>query len=364
MNIIFTIIAFSMLIIVHELGHYIMAKLNNVRVDEFKIGFGPSLFKIQGKETLYSLNIIPFGGAVIINGMYDEDEKEEGEESEDLDDSGYKEVSLYRNASNNDNRSFQNINNFRKISIIIAGVVMNVIFAIVLFGLIGYNKGYTIPAIDQVSENSAAAESGLKPGDKFVEVNGHKIWTSDDLSTGLMFSKGEAIELKVERDGIVKDYTITPKYNEEEGRYIIGFTFAKETSPSILESIKYGFSECASVISQTFMSLKMLVTGEIGFVEGLGGPVTILRASNEAAKLGIWNLMFFTGFVSINLAIMNMLPFPALDGGWSIFLLFELITGKKIPSKVFNVINTVGFMLLMGLMVLVTIKDILFPFKI
>lgn len=355
MNIILTVIAFSMLIIVHELGHYIMAKLNNVRVDEFKIGFGPSLFKIKGKETIYSLNIIPFGGAVLIDGMYEEEEMN----GDELDEEG---VNIFK--ENKDNRrTFQSLNNFRKISIIIAGVIMNVLFALMLFGIIGYNKGYRLPVAGSIIGNSAASEAGLKEGDKFLEANGVKIGTADDLTTEIMISKGAAIDFKIERDGNKQNINITPKYDEEEKRYMVGFAYAVETSPSILDSIKYGTSECVSMIKQTFMSLKMLFTGEISFAEGVGGPVTILRTSNEVAKTGIWNLMMFTGFISINLAIMNMLPFPALDGGWSMFLILELITGKKIPNKIFNAINTVGFILLMGLMVVVTIKDILFPLK-
>lgn len=356
MNIVLTIIAFSMLIIVHELGHYIMAKLNNVRVEEFKIGFGPSLFKVKGKETIYSLNIIPFGGAVIIDGMYEEDEEAQSQELEDEDTNLFKE-------QKDDRRTFQSLNNFRKISIIIAGVVMNVLFALMLFGIIGYNKGYRLPVAGSIIENSAAEEAGLKEGDKFVEANGVKIATADDLTTEIMMGDGKEINFKIERNGNIQNVNITPKYDEEEKRYMVGFAYAVETSPSILDSVKYGASECVSMIKQTFMSIKMLFTGEISFVEGVGGPVTILRTSNEVAKTGVWNLMMFTGFISINLAIMNMLPFPALDGGWSMFLILELITGKKIPNKIFNAINTVGFLLLMALMVVVTIKDILFPLK-
>lgn len=354
MNIVLTIIAFSMLIIVHELGHYMIAKLNNVRVEEFKIGFGPSLFKIKGKETVYSLNIIPFGGAVIIAGMYEEDEDNKNEESEDID--------LFKEYDN-DRRTFKSLNNFRKISIIIAGVIMNVLFALMLFSIIGYNKGYRLPVIETVIENSAAAESGLKPGDEFLEANGVKISTVEDLTTEIMMSKGETINFEIKRDGTKQNINITPKYDEEQKRYMIGFSYAVETSPSILESIKYGASECISVTKQIFKSIKMLFTGEINFIEGVGGPVSIIRTSNEVAKTGIWNLMMFTGFISINLAIMNMLPFPALDGGWSMFLILELITGKKIPNKIFNAVNTIGFLLLMALMVIVTIKDILFPLK-
>ena len=201
--------------------------------------------------------------------------------------------------------------------------------------------------VQSVIDKSPAYEAGIKPGDKFEKINGSKVFTADDMTFAIALSKGNPVNIEVNRDGKLLDFNVKPSYNEKEKRDMIGFSF----------------NQTGSLIKQTFQGLKMIFTGKADLKTDVGGPVTIIKLSGQAAKAGIWTLLYFTAFISINLAVFNLLPFPALDGGWTVLLLIELITRRKVPDKVAGALNFVGFALLMGLMLLVTVKDILFPIK-
>ena len=339
MYIIYALLGFSLLIIVHELGHFVMAKVNGIKVEEFAIGMGPKILSTQGKETKYSIGLFPIGGYVKMMG-----EEEEVQ----------------------DERSFSSKSPLRRISVIIAGATMNFLFAIIIFTVFLNKFGYSLNKVNSLIENMPAVEAGLKEGDKFLKVNGSRVFSADDLTIGISLAKDNPINFLVERNGEKKEVTVTPKLTEENGRerYMIGFGFERIDNPGIVQSFKQSFKETLSVISQTYKSLKMMIMGEVNFKTDVGGPVSIIRMSSEAAKNGIWNLMYFIAFISINLAVFNMLPFPALDGGWTVILLIELITRRKVPDKVVGAMNYVGIMLLFGLMIIVTIKDILFPIQI
>jgi len=335
MYIIMAILAFGVLIIVHELGHFTLAKLNGVRVEEFSIGMGPKIFSKQGKETKYSLALFPIGGYV----------KMMGEEE-----------------SVSDERSFSSKSPLRRISIIIAGVIMNYVLAIVIFTTIIYNFGYTNPIPTAVTPSSPASEAGLLAGDKLLKVNGMRAFSSDNISAGVALSYGNPINISFERNGEKRDITVTPRKNEE-GQLLIGLTFTKVQNPGIVESFNQSFNKTASLVSQTFKGLEMIFTGKANLKTDVGGPITIIKMSAATAESGIWSLANFVGFLSVNLAVFNLLPFPALDGGWCVILLIELITRRKVPDKIVGVLNYVGFAALIGLMILVTVKDILFPVK-
>ena len=336
MYIVYAILAFGLLIIVHELGHFILAKINGVKVEEFSIGMGPKIFSIDGKETKYSLGILPIGGYVKMLG-----------EDEDV----------------SDEKSFSSKSPLRRITIILAGAFMNLILAIILFTAYLNHFGYALPKVTSVMDKSPAYEAGIKPGDQFKEVNGSKVFTSDDISFAISLAKGQPVNLEVDRNGELLNFNVKPSYNEKEKRDMIGFSFEVVKDPTIVQSFKQSFNQTASLVNQTFSGLKTIFTGKANLKTDVGGPVTIIKLSGAAAKAGIWNLLYFTAFISINLAVFNLLPFPALDGGWTVLLLIELITKKKVPDKVIGVLNFVGFACLMGLMLLVTVKDILFPIK-
>lgn len=334
MYIVYAIIAFGLLIIVHEFGHFILAKINGVKVEEFSIGMGPKIFSIDGKETKYSLGILPIGGYVKMLGEEDDVQ---------------------------DERSFSAKSPFRRITIILAGAIMNLILAIVIFTAYLNHFGYTLPKVSSVIDNSPAYEAGIKSGDEFKKIDGQKIFASDDISIGINLAKGNPVNLEVDRNGEKLNFTVKPEYNEKEKRDMIGFGFETVKNPSVLDSFKESFNQTASLVNQTFKGLKMIFTGKANLKTDVGGPVTIIKLSAATAKAGIWSLLYFTAFISVNLAVFNLLPFPALDGGWTVLLLIELITKRKVPEKIVGVLNFTGFALLMGLMLLVTVKDILFP---
>lgn len=338
MYIVYALLGFSLLIIVHELGHFIMARVNGIKVEEFSIGMGPKIFSTEGKETKYSIGLFPIGGYVRMMG---------------------EEEAVY------DERSFSSKSPIRRISVIIAGAFMNFLLAIIIFTVFLNKFGYSLPKVDSLIDNMPAMAAGLEEGDEFLEINGSKVFSADDLAIGINLAKDKPINFLIKRNGEKKEIVVTPKLEEKNGReiYMIGFGYERVENPGIIQSFKQSFKETLAVINQTYKGLKMMVTGKLNFKTDVGGPVSIIRISGEAAKNGIWNLMYFIAFISINLAVFNMLPFPALDGGWTVLLIIELITRRKVPDKIVGAMNYVGLMLLFGLMILVTIKDILFPIQ-
>lgn len=336
MYIIWAILGFSLLIIVHELGHFTLAKLNGIRVEEFSIGMGPEVYSHKGKETQYSLRLLPIGGYVKMMG-----------EEEAVD----------------DERSFSNKSPLRRLSVILAGAFMNIVLAFVCFALVYSNVGFVENTIDSIVADSAAEEAGLQPGDKLLKINGNKIYTSDEITMEMYYNNGKTIDLLVEREGKKLDFELTPKLvNSSNGDYYqIGFAYERVTEPTFGQTLRYTYRQTISTVKVTYKSLAMLVTGKLNLKTDIGGPVTMIRMSGKAAQSGWQTLCNFLGIISINLAVFNLLPFPALDGGWALILLIEFITKKKVPDKIVGTLNYVGFIILMGFMLIVTLKDIIFP---
>lgn len=338
MNLIYilgAVLAFSVLVIVHELGHFLLAKLNGVKVEEFSLGMGPKLFGIKGRETEYLVKAFPVGGYVKMLG---EEEK----------------VS--------DARSFSSKTPSQKLSIIAAGPIMNFILAIVLFSVIGSIRGFAVPVVDSVEQDKPAYTAGIQKGDKIISVNNKKIKTWDDFFTEVYMADGNSLNIKVSRDSGTKSVDVVPVKDAVENRYIVGIRPLLLENPTIVQSASYGFTQTNSIIKQTFGVLKTLFTGKASAGD-FGGPITIIKVSTKAAEQGLIPLMAFAAYLSVQLAIFNVIPFPALDGGWIFLLLFEIITRKKIDDNKIGVINYIGFAILMALMVVVVIKDILYPIK-
>lgn len=333
MYIIYAILAFSILIIIHELGHFTLAKLNNVKVEEFSLGMGPKLIGIKGKETEYMIKAFPIGGYVKMLG--------EQEKSDDP-------------------RAFNNKSPLRKLSIIIAGPLMNLLLGILLFAIIASNKGYAAPVVQSTIANQPAQTAGLLPGDKIVKVDGSKILTWEDFVTKIYTSEGKDLTFTYSRNNEIKTVNVKPVMDNELKRYVVGIYPTVVTSPNLLQSMNYGCVESWSLAKQTAAFFGTLFQGKAS-MNDFGGPVTIVKFTGEAAKAGILSLVSFSAFISVQLAIFNIIPFPALDGGFIFLYLFEIITGKKVDENKVGLINYIGFAILMGLMLLVTIKDILYP---
>lgn len=347
MEILKFLVILLVLVSVHEFGHFIAAKIFNVYVSEFALGFGPKIFSHKGKETEFSIRILPLGGYAAMAG-------EDGDQDEAME-----QLNLPFE------RTLKGVSKIKQFIILFAGAFMNLLLAFVIFCGIAATQD-TInpnPIIGIVSENSPAQKSGLKSGDKVVELvqDGQvtKVTTYSDLNIFTALNKdGKAYEMIVDRDGKKETLAIKPAFVKEENRYIAGF------SPSILkattnpvEMIKNGFNMSVDGSKSIFTSLKMLFTGKAG-LNDLSGPVGMVEMTKDLdSSAGLMGLINFTALLSLNLAIFNLLPIPALDGGRILILLLEAITRRKISPELEAKIIGVSFALLMILIVVVTFND-------
>ena len=330
---------FSIIILFHELGHFLLAKKNGIRVNEFCLGLGPTLFGVTKGETKYSVKLFPFGGACMMEG-------EDGE-SEDQKAFGQKSV-------------------WARISVVAAGPVFNFImafvFAVILLSCIGIDR----PVVSETIEGYSAQAAGMQKGDVIVKINQKKIHFYREVSMYTFFYPGETVEVTYQRTGEEKTAVIEPKLDEKSGRYMIGIKAqAQRERGGFLTNLKYGAHEVGSWIWTSLQSLKMLVTGKVSLNE-LSGPVGIVKTigdTYDASKQdGIFyiflSMLNFSILLSANLGVMNLLPLPALDGGRLIFLILEAVRKKRVDPEKEGMVHFVGIMILMGLMVLVMFNDI------
>lgn len=340
MSIILAIIIFSFIIIFHELGHFLVAKQCDVKVNEFCLGLGPTLLHFTKGETTYSLKLLPFGGACMMEG-------EDGD--------------------SDDERSFQKKSVWARISVVAAGPIFNFILAFVAALILILCNGYDKPEVYDVIENYPAQEAGMQAGDTIVSMNGKHIHLWREVSLYPVFHPGQDIKIVYERDGERREATITPRFDEEQGRYLVGFYGSGVSEKgNILTSIKYSAYELKYWVDAAFQSLRMLVTGKVSANE-VSGPVGIVKTIgdtyDEANKLGgaylvFINMLNMAILLSANLGVMNLLPLPALDGGRLVFLIIEAIRRKKLDPDKEGMVHFVGLILLLLLMAVVTINDV------
>lgn len=339
MKIIVAILLFSIIIIFHELGHFLLAKANGVRVNEFSLGLGPTLIGFTKGETKYSLKLLPFGGACMMEG--------EDEES-------------------SDNRAFGKKSVWARISIVAAGPFFNFIMAFFCAVILLGCNGYDLPVLTDVMEDSAAADAGMQAGDEIISIGHKKIHFFRDISAYTQFHQGETITVMYERDGEKISTELVPRYNEEYGYYMYGFVGGSTWEDgNILQTIKYSIYEIKYWIDVTLNSLRMLLTGTAS-VNDMMGPVGIVNmigdSYEESVSYGYYTaflqLLYMTIFLSANLGVMNLLPLPALDGGRLFFMIIEAIRGKRIDPDKEGMVHFVGMMLLFALMIVVVFNDI------
>ena len=340
MGIILAILLFSLIIIIHELGHFTLAKLNGIRVDEFSLGMGPTLFGWEFKGTKFSLKLLPLGGACMM-GEDDADDQSEG--------------------------SFNSKSVWARISVIAAGPVFNFILALLMSAILVGAAGYAVPVIQEVEPGSSGSEQGLKKGDVITQINGKNIHIYEEFQLyNLTHGKEDTAELTVERDGKEHQVDIKPRMDEETGMYLLGLTGkAQNEKADGLKALQYGVYEVKYWICTTLDGLKMLVTGKVG-LDQMAGPVGIVNLVDdtyEAAKpagmaIVFLNLMNIGILLSANLGVMNLLPIPALDGGRLVFLILEVIRGKRIAPEKEGMVHFAGFVLLFGLMILILFNDV------
>ena len=345
LSIIYFILILGVIVLVHEFGHFFFAKLFGIYVYEFSIGMGPKLFSKKGKkgETTYSIRAIPIGGFCQLAGEgVDEDLK------------------LPKD------RLLQSKPVWQRFLVMFFGAGNNFLLAIIVLFFLGLITG--IPnnsnVIPNVIESSPVYNAGMISGDKIIEINGQKIKTLDDIQICLAIAKGET-EFKVLRDNKELTFRVTPltldeqEQLPEDNRYSYGIQFSREVvEHGFLNSIKYSFSRFTSLYRQMILTFKFLFTGKVS-VRELSGPVGIYNAVDQTKNSGIVSLLSLLVLLSLNVGFVNLIPFPAFDGGRILFLIIEKLRGKPIKAETENLIHNIGFFILLGLVILVTINDII-----
>lgn len=349
MTILFAILLFSLLIFVHELGHFLAAKASGVRVNEFAMFMGPAIFKKQVGDTLYSIRCIPIGGYCAMEG-----------ENEDTDDP----------------HSFQKAAWWKRLIILVAGSFMNFVAGLLIFLIVfAPAKQFVVPVIESAEAGcTVVREDGLHVGDEFLSLDGEKILVQSDFSTILYLNPGDTHDIVVKRNGekvTFQDYKMEKHLfpGEETERY--GFSFGV-VDATLGNKLQYVWNTSLNVVRNVRMSLQMMFSGQAGLSD-MSGPVGIVQMMSDTAEASptkldaVLNVLYIGGFLAINLAVMNLLPIPALDGGRVVGLLLtvaiEKITRRKLDAKYEGYVHGVGMILLLALMGIILFKDIFVIFK-
>ena len=352
MSILFAILLFSLLIFVHELGHFVAAKLSGVQVNEFSMFMGPAIFKKQVGETLYAIRCIPIGGYCAMEG-------EDG--------------------GSDNPRSFEKAAWWKRLIILLAGAAMNFVAGVMIFGIL-YLPGnqVVVPVINEFTDCCIFNhEDGLHVGDEILELDGEKIYTNGDISLILELNKKVNHDIVVLRDGeklVFDELPMAHTHTNEDGSEYLhyGFGFGQVRETGLLGKMGFVWKVVVDNVRGVRLSLQMLFSGQAG-VKDLSGPVGIVQMMSEVAeesetsRIAILNMLSFGGMIAVNLAVMNLLPIPALDGGRVVGVLittaFEKITRKKINPKYEGYLHGAGMILLLGLMAIIMFKDIFVIFR-
>ena len=363
--IIYAVIVLGVLIFVHELGHFLIAKLFKVKVEKFSLGFGPKLYGKQIGETEYLLSAFPLGGYV---KMFGETGMIEGG---DTPPSGGELVKpeLRELTEEEKNRSFSHKPPLVRIAIVSAGPAFNLLFAWLAFIVLCTLGVPTVTArIGEVLKDKPAARAGIAKDDVVAAINGKPVEQWEDIAKLVSGSKGEPISLTVKRGSEMLDFKIKPEprisknlFGEQVSGFAIGIAAAGEVVTEYfgpIEALVKGTTQTAKVIELTFMSLVKLAQRVVP-LDTVGGPIMIVKLAGEQASAGVSSFLAFMALLSVNLGILNLLPVPVLDGGHLVFYFWELITRRPVNQKVREFAQQIGMALLLGLMLLAFYNDII-----
>ena len=337
LQVVYTVLILGFLIFIHEFGHFICAKITKTKVNEFALGMGPAIFKKQFGETLYALRLLPIGGYVSMEGEDD---------------------------SSDDPNSFGKKGIWARLLIVFAGALMNFVLGFIITLFLVSRTGIPSLTVGAFLDNAVSDDYGLQIGDTILKINDRKIGDYADIKKAFMLDFNlESVDLTVLRDGeeVILEDVVFPKVEEADGLSFFSEDFkvyGKEKT--VMNVLKEAINRTGSYISMMYETLGQLLTGKMS-VKYVSGPVGISSAIAESAKIGLNSVLSLMALISLNLAVMNLLPLPALDGGRLVFLLIELVTGKSVPQKYEAVVHFVGLVVLLALMVIIVFKDIFFP---
>lgn len=341
------ILIFGIVVIAHEFGHFIVAKLNGIKVTEFAVGMGPVLAKYTKGETRYVLRLLPIGGACMFegeDGVYSSEQNKEKEKQEG---------------------AFSEANVWARIATVFAGPFFNVILGFLLTLIVVGFSGSVKPTIVSLMDDYPAIMAGLQVGDVITRIDGERVYLQGEVTLISSLNDGEDLHIEYERDGKKMETVVTPKYSEEDERYYIGFSLGEYVECKGFKLIQYSYYEVRYWLKTTVKSILMLLQGKLG-AKDLSGPVGIAVTIDETLEVArpygiptmILTMINFAVLLSVNIGVMNLLPIPALDGGRLLFLLIEVVRGKPIPPEKEGIVHFIGFVALMILMVLVMYQDI------
>lgn len=347
MTLLIFLIVLSILIFVHEAGHFLAARRAGIKVEEFGFGFPPRVWGIKRGETVYSINLLPIGGFV---RLYGEDESVKKEK----------------------NRSFYHQKRWTRAKVVVAGVIMNFLLAVAAFGIIAWILGIPHPTgkveIVDVAQNSPAQQAGITQGDVVVSVDGEEVSETQEFIALVNDNKGEEISLTLQRaSGEEYSVSVVPRVDPPEGEGSLGVRLAPSTQyikpplwqrpfASVWQGVREAISWAVTVTVAVAVTIAQAARGTPP--EGLAGPVGIFQITGAIAQTGVLNLIQFLGILSVNLAVLNILPFPALDGGRLLFILVESVFGRRVVPAAERVAHAVGMIIILFLLLLITIHDI------
>lgn len=348
-TIILFIIIFGLVVISHELGHFLIGRKNGIRVVEFSVGMGPTLFSFTKNGTKYSLKLLPLGGACMFDG-------EDGVEQEG------------RSADASEGIAFTDAGVWARIATVFAGPFFNFILAFVVAVILTAFSGADLPVVGTLAEGSAAGAAGLQTGDVITKIGREPIHFYREVMLISSLNQGEAMEITYERSGERRVTTLSPRYSEDDKRYYMGITSGGEyLKCNPLQVFQYGFYEVEYWVKITYKSLRMLVMGQVS-KDDVSGPVGIAQLVGESydqaeknygTSYAILAMLEIVVLLSVNLGIMNLLPIPALDGGRLVFMLVEVVRGKPVPPEKEGMVHFAGLVVLMVLMVFIMYNDIM-----
>lgn len=351
MVVVLFILLLSVIIVIHEFGHLIAAKIFGVYCGEFSMGMGPKILSYKGKETTYSLRLIPIGGFVSMAGDADND-LETKTDDEDIP----------------FERTLKGIKTWKKIIIMMAGVLMNLLLALVITSAVFLYTGFYATSADttiaKVNIDSPAYNAGIQDGDKIVKLSykelgiSHKPKTFEDMTYFMYGNEEHTLTMDVLRNDEVLSFDVTPEFDQDTNRYIIGINANQYNvvEVNITNCLWAGFDYLYNMTRTIFMSLGQLVKG-IGF-ENLSGPVGIFDATSQAVNAGFTTYILMVAMMSLNVGIFNALPLPILDGGRVVIAIIEKIIGRPLSDKAINIMMTISMAMLIILLVFATMQDI------